>query len=209
CFYLKYCRFIVPFVLLLTLNFRISKTLKEYQKIRKTLTNQETNDVSLSKIAVAIVTFSLSMNVFSIVSMVLKRINETYSSYAFVIFVILVVINSSINFIFYCAFGKVFREELIKLWKMVCPLNKKIEQKQVNNLSQYSTGSNSSRLTNEVVLEADRVMAKFGNLGVLKLPKSPKTLEVCIYYPNWEYAPGILPNFREFITSQWVGQPYR
>lgn len=120
---------IVPMILLGILNFLIIKNLKKHSTETESITNKGSDDklkVATRKLTILNIcistTFILLTSPIVFCNLYIRYVSKNFNNnigekLAFEITFMLNAPNHVINFIFYCVFGKTFREELIKLFK--------------------------------------------------------------------------------------------
>jgi len=106
-------RYIAPFVLMVYFNIRIILVLRKLSAIRNTLSACEVKSIGVTKVVIAIVSVSTMTNMFffAFVASIQTSGTEESAGYFGLVYSLGLLLNSSINFVFYCAFGEKFRRE--------------------------------------------------------------------------------------------------
>jgi len=92
------------------------------------MTRSEARNVSYTKIVICVISLScLTDIVFSVVTVVSQLRDMEHGLYSQFVYVLLkditdllLLVNSSVNFVFYCLLGTAFKQEFLKLF---CPFN--------------------------------------------------------------------------------------
>jgi len=120
--------YLIPLVVLFTLNCWITSALKSIEIRKKRMPRSEEKNASYTKIVICVISLSCLTDVVFAVVTVVDQLrdaqHELYSQVAYTLLKditdLLLLINASINFLFYCLFGTAFRQEFFRLF---CPFD--------------------------------------------------------------------------------------
>ncbi|XP_053211183.1 uncharacterized protein LOC128394837 [Panonychus citri] len=104
--------YIIPLSLLTALNTEIYKAIRRASRNRATLTNQEETELNIASMLVLLVSIFIACNAPAFVVNCMEFFNAPGYELAVIFSNLLVCLNSSINFVIYCIFGKKFRKKL-------------------------------------------------------------------------------------------------
>jgi len=90
---------------------------RESNKTRQSMTSTQKRDFSFAMMLLTIVAAHLLSNLIYFVTDVLSYLNISYSSFWDSMGNFLLTVNSAINFLIYCAFGRKFRHEFKNAFK--------------------------------------------------------------------------------------------
>lgn len=106
-------RFVIPFFVIAFLNVRMIRFIRLSNKERKEMTIYGF-EASVTNIVVAVSFVSLTTLLANLVVLITPDSKSDFS-YLFYTEQLLIVLNSSINFVLYCVWGKKFRKEFKKM----------------------------------------------------------------------------------------------
>lgn len=145
--------YLLPFFILIILNWKITAELKNIEKRRRRMTRSEARNISYTKIVICVISLScLTDIVFTVVAIVSFLRDMEHGFYSRFIYVLLkdvtdllLLVNSSVNFMFYCLLGTAFKQEFLKLF---CPFQscKSLIVSEVSEAS-HAVGGSSKRLS--------------------------------------------------------------
>lgn len=112
--------YLIPFVLLALLNGLIWRKVHQANKERQQLSRLQKKEISLAIMLFCVVVVFFMCNILALVTNILEIVGDmidemTQSSN------LLVTINSSVNFVIYCIFGRKFRRILLRTICTCCP----------------------------------------------------------------------------------------
>jgi len=96
--------------------FSFIKQVRQHGKTRKKLTGMEAKNMKLANMVVAIVMFFLLCNIVRVVFIGLSYHGTNNYVELTPLWILAIDINSSVNYIIYCLFGKKFRQAFISLF---------------------------------------------------------------------------------------------
>ncbi|XP_015790938.1 sex peptide receptor-like [Tetranychus urticae] len=108
--------YIIPLSLLTALNTEIYKAVRRASRNRATLTNQEETELNIASMLVLLVSIFIACNAPAFVVNCMEFFNAPGYEMATIFSNLLVCLNSSINFVIYCIFGKKFRKKLSQVF---------------------------------------------------------------------------------------------
>ncbi|RWS05128.1 FMRFamide receptor-like protein [Dinothrombium tinctorium] len=104
--------YIIPLTLLSVLNTKIYLTVRKANRDRERLSRSQQIELNLASMLVLLVAIFIACNAPSFIVNCLELLQTSYLQLVAIFSNLLVCINSSINFVIYCIFGKKFRSKL-------------------------------------------------------------------------------------------------
>ncbi|CAG2109208.1 unnamed protein product [Medioppia subpectinata] len=130
---------IIPLSLLSVLNIKIYLSVQMASNNRSELTRARQRELNLASMLTLLVAIFIACNAPAFVINCLELIKPDYLALPTMFSNVLVCLNSTINFLIYCIFGKKFREKLKEVFK--CRTRKKIRKSSANRQHYYFGGS--------------------------------------------------------------------
>lgn len=109
--------YIIPLSLLSFLNIKIYLAVRSASCNRGSLTRSQERELNLASMLVLLVAIFLACNAPAFIIHCLELVDPPYLGVAVLFSNLLVCLNSSVNFLIYCIFGKKFREKLKEVFK--------------------------------------------------------------------------------------------
>ena len=131
--------YIIPLSLLTFLNIKIYLAVRSASCNRGSLTRSQERELNLASMLVLLVAIFLACNAPAFVVHCLELVNPPYLGIAVMFSNLLVCLNSSVNFLIYCIFGKKFREKLKEVFK--CKKKRKPRKTSSTHRHYYFGGS--------------------------------------------------------------------
>lgn len=132
--------YIIPLSVLSLANVKIYRAIKRANQYRASLTNHEESELNIASMLVLLVSIFLACNAPAFLVNVLELIDKNHDAFKIATQVsnLLICVNSSVNFVIYCIFGKKFRQ---KLRQTICWKKSKIIMHRKNSRSILPTNS--------------------------------------------------------------------
>lgn len=113
-------RFLLPFVILSYFNFKLVREVQMGAKKRAEMSRSESKEIAYTKLAIAIISLSMITSLVNIIFTAWRKYFDPYFQFGitfsgFYVEQLTIVINSSVNFLFYCYWGDNFRKEVRRL----------------------------------------------------------------------------------------------
>ncbi|XP_054159648.1 FMRFamide receptor-like [Oppia nitens] len=131
--------YIIPLTLLSVLNTKIYLSVRIATANRTELTRARQRELNLASMLTLLVAIFIACNAPAFVINCLELIKPDYLAVPTMFSNVLVCLNSAINFLIYCIFGKKFREKLKEVFK--CRYRKKLRKSSANRQHYYFGGS--------------------------------------------------------------------
>jgi len=101
----------IPLILISIMNWSIYRAISNLNKTRQIMSATEAKEVSLSKMLICITIVSIVYTVSRLL-WAIWVLNSGFEGIMWEVIDVIGMVNSSVNFIFYCMFGQKFRQEL-------------------------------------------------------------------------------------------------